>query len=67
LHFENTINLLHALLPDPSYDGFLLSVTYWVRYNDITVAQVWTLRTISPLLILIIKGNYLPYFSTLLW
>jgi len=57
LHYENTINLLHAFILDPGYDGFPLSVTYWVRHNDITVAHVWTLRTVSPLLILIIKVN----------
>jgi hypothetical protein len=40
LQYENTAtNTLHALTPDPGYDGFPLPVNYRVSYNDITIAH----------------------------
>lgn len=50
LQYENTTtNNLHALTPDPGYDGFPLPENYRVSRNDVTVARVRTLRTVSPL------------------
>jgi hypothetical protein len=67
LQYENTTNELHALKPDPGYEGFPLSLNSRVSNNDVIVAHFWARRNASPPIILIIKANEVHYFSTLFW